>query len=172
LKTLKGISTRPTSDRVKEALFNIISGYVEDADVLDLYAGTGSLAIEALSRGARSAVLIDRSKESCNVIRDNLINTRLAGRAQVLNGEVLKLLHLLCNQGKKVDIIFMDPPYRKNYIKDTLQMVSDSDIIKNDGLVVAERDVQDIIPESQGKLMRWRDAIYGSTVLSFYRVQV
>ncbi|MGI6778723.1 MAG: 16S rRNA (guanine(966)-N(2))-methyltransferase RsmD [Acetivibrionales bacterium] len=170
LKTLKGLSTRPTSDKVKEALFNIVSQYVKGADVLDLFAGTGNLGIEALSRGASSAVLVDKSMECHNIIKQNLIHTKLMDRAEILTGDVIRVLLKLAGEGRSFDIVFMDPPYCKNFAKDTLQIVSDNGIIKNDGIVVIERDIKDEIPQEVGRLRLLRDGKYGNTVLSFYKI--
>jgi len=153
---------------VKESLFNIIAGYVEEAEVLDLYAGTGSLGIEALSRGAKSAVFVDKSIEAVRVIKYNLEYTKLSGKSEVIAGDVFKAINRLCSEGRSFDIIFMDPPYRKNYIKDTLQIVSDSGIIKDNGIAVAEREAEDEAAEVVGRLKLWKNARYGDTVLSFY----
>jgi 16S rRNA (guanine966-N2)-methyltransferase len=153
---------------VKESLFNIIAGCVEGAEVLDLYAGTGSLGIEALSRGAKRAVFVDKSSEAIKVIKDNLNHTKLLNNSEVITGDVLKAINRLCREGRSFDIIFMDPPYRKNYLKDTLQIVSDSGIIKDNGIAVAEREADDEAVEVLGRLKLWKNARYGNTVLSFY----
>lgn len=169
LKTIKGNSTRPTSDRVKESLFNIISGYILDSNVLDLFAGTGNLGIEALSRGAYSAVFVDLSVECFNIINENLVHTKLADRATVITGEAVNVLDRLKVQNKKFDIIFLDPPYNKNLIQETLKIIDKNDIISDNGIVIAEKDIADIIPEEQGTLKLIRNQKYGDTVLAFYK---
>lgn len=150
-------------------MFNIIAKYVDGADVLDLFAGTGSLAIEALSRGAKSAVFVDSNIECYRIIKQNLIHTKLIDRALVLTGDVFKTLYKLQRQGMKFDIIFMDPPYNKNFIEETLQIVSDNGIIKDDGIIVAERDANERIPKELGRLKLVRYVKYGNTALSFYK---
>ncbi|MCX7921263.1 MAG: 16S rRNA (guanine(966)-N(2))-methyltransferase RsmD [Clostridia bacterium] len=169
LKTVKGDVTRPTSDRVKESLFNIIAPYIAESDVLDLFAGTGNLAIEALSRGAKTAVLVDKSHESIMVIKENLAHTKMVDRATVLVGDVAVMIKKLYNEGKKFDIIFLDPPYNKNLVQSTLNHILENDIITDGGIIVAERDKDDDVPEEFGVLKLIRDQKYGDTVLSFYK---
>jgi 16S rRNA (guanine966-N2)-methyltransferase len=169
LKTIKGNNTRPTADRVKESLFNIITSYILDADVLDLFAGTGNLGIEALSRGAASAVFVDKSQECYNVIKDNLSHTKLEENAAVIAGDVFNTVDRLSKENKKFDIIFLDPPYNKNLIEETLKIIDKNDIINDNGIVITEKDIADIIPEEVGKLKLARNQKYGDTVLSFYK---
>lgn len=169
IKTIKGDSTRPTTDRVKESLFNIIAHYVADADVLDLYAGTGNLGIEALSRGANSAVFVDKSQECYTTIKENLIHTKLADKAKVFQIEAGNAVSKLSSEGRKFDIVFLDPPYSKNLIYETLNIIIKNDIIKSDSIIVAERDKDDDIPEELGPLKLVRNQKYGDTVLSFYK---
>ena len=114
LKTIKGITTRPTADRVKESLFNIISGLIPKARVLDVYAGTGSIGIEALSRGAEFAVFVDKSNECSRIIRENLVSTKLIDKASVITGDIFITLNKISKNNKKFDIIFLDPPYKKS----------------------------------------------------------
>lgn len=139
-----------------------------DADVLDLFAGTGSLGIEALSRGARSAVFVDRSPECFTVIKENLAHTKLASRASVMTGDALIIINRLIKEGRKFDIIFLDPPYNKNFLTETLNIIAVNDILNDDGIIIAERDVDDEIPEEVGQLKLVRNQKYGDTVLSFY----
>lgn len=170
LKTLKGDNTRPTSDRVKESLFNIISGYIAGSDVLDLYSGTGSLAIEALSRGANSAVLVDKSRECFSIIKENLMHTKLSDKAQVMNDDAQSALRKLTSAGRKFDLIFLDPPYRRNLVVEALDTIVKNDMLNESGIIVAERDTSDDIPHKIGDLTLVRDQKYGDTVLAFYRI--
>ncbi len=153
---------------MKESLFNIISQYIYDANVLDLFAGTGNLGIEALSRGARSAVFVDKSSECSSIIKDNLSHTKLIDKSQVFVGEVCNIIKKLGGNGKKFDIIFMDPPYSKNLIEETLNFIVNNDIIEHNGIVIVERYKDDEIPDSVGSLKLGRDQKYRETVLSFY----
>lgn len=150
-------------------MFNIIAGYVPEADVLDLFAGTGSLGIEALSRGARSAVFIDRSPECFSVIKENLAHTKFSDRAEVIMGNAMDLLDKLAGEGRSFDIIFLDPPYNKNFLAEALNIIGSSGIIRDNGIVAAERDVDDAVPEKAGQLRLVRNQKYGDTILSFYK---
>nr|WP_114297472.1 16S rRNA (guanine(966)-N(2))-methyltransferase RsmD [Anaerobacterium chartisolvens] len=169
LKAPRGVSTRPTSDRVKESLFNIISHSIYASEVLDLFAGTGNLGIEALSRGADSAVFIDRSQECFSIINENLRHTKLEDKASVMVGDVFACLKRLSSQGRKFDIVFLDPPYNKNLIEETLTFIVQNDIIRDNSIIIAERDIDDIIPQSIEAIKLAREERYGDTVLSFYR---
>jgi len=167
---LKSNKTRPTSDKVKGALFSIITGYVEEAEVLDLFAGTGSLGIEALSRGAKVATFVDRSEECINIIKENLIHTKLLEKAIIIRGnvsDVLKKLHL---QGKSFDLIFMDPPYNKGLIVETLQQIEAYNLIKSGGFIIAEKSIGDEVPERIGKLVLVSEHKYGDTALMRFKV--
>lgn len=169
MKTVKGNTTRPTSDRVKESLFNIIAEYINDAEVLDLFAGTGNLGIEALSRGAKRATFVDKSRECAGIISENLTHTKLSDKAKIITDEVINAISRLSKDGTKFDIIFLDPPYNKNLIEETLKFIIKDDIIKNNGIIVAERDVEDKIPEAVESLVLVSDRKYGDTIMSFYR---
>lgn len=169
LKTLKGYVARPTSDKVKESLFNIIVEYLADAYVLDLFAGTGNLGIEALSRGARKAVFVDKSEKATDVIRENLVSTKLIDRGVIIKGEVLKVLYNLSKEGEKFDIIFLDPPYNKGLLEETLKIIEKEDILAEGGIIAAERSSGENIPQKIGNLELISDRRYGNTALAFYK---
>ncbi|HEX2946459.1 MAG TPA: 16S rRNA (guanine(966)-N(2))-methyltransferase RsmD [Clostridia bacterium] len=168
LKTVKGTSTRPTSDKVKGALFNIIAGYLGGSEVLDIFAGTGSLGIEALSRGAEHAVFFDKSPESCSVIRDNLAHTKLAGRAEVYQTDFASGIERLFRDRRKFDIILLDPPYNKKFIQESLKLLTKNDIMKDEGMVVAEHSISDALPEAFEGLKAVDTRKYGDTMLTIY----
>lgn len=149
---MKSYVARPTSDRVKESLFNIILGYIPDAYVLDLYAGTGSLGIEALSRGAKLAVFVDRSEKSKRIIKENLINTKLTDKGLVVKGEVFNVLNGISKKGEKFDIIFLDPPYNKGLTEETLKIISKEEMLKATGIISAEIATNENIPLEMGML--------------------
>lgn len=116
LKTPKGLTTRPTSGRMRETFFNICQGYIEGADFLDLFAGSGAMGLEALSRGARSATFVDSDKSSCQCIRQNIDALKIESHVLVLCGDVFHWLEKLAKQGKQFDIIYADPPYETKVI--------------------------------------------------------
>jgi 16S rRNA (guanine966-N2)-methyltransferase len=168
LKTITGRTTRPTSDRVKESLFNIIAGYLDSAAVLDVFAGTGSLGIEALSRGAEKAVFFDKSTECCDLIKENLAHTKLAEKAEVYATDFVAGIERMYSQGRKFDLILLDPPYNKNFIQDTLKILKNNDIIRDDGIIVAEHSLSDSLPDVSGRLEAIDSRKYGDTVLTIY----
>lgn len=164
--------TRPTSDKVKGSIFNIIASIVFDSDVLDLFAGTGNLGIEALSRGARSAVFVDKNRECSQIINENLTHTKLAHKAEVLVMDVCNALSKLSQKGNQFDIVFLDPPYAKGLVDDTLACIASVDVIKPDTLIVAEHDAEDVVSEYIGTFKNFRQQKYGDTIISFYRQEV
>ena len=141
LKTIEGMDTRPTTDRIKETLFNMISEYLADSNFLDLFSGSGAIGIEALSRGAKYAVLVEQNPKAVACIRENLKATKLDGRADVLSTDVLSALRRL-NGMKKFDYIFMDPPYDKLLEKQVLEYLSECDLLSDDALIIVEASLE------------------------------
>ena len=137
LKSLEGDNTRPTLDRYKETLFNTIQTYVPDSYFIDVFAGTGSIGIEALSRGARKAVFIENNKKAVAVINENLEKTHLADKAEVIAGDAISSLMRLESKGA-ADVIFIDPPYNKGYEIQTLKLLQGSALTGEDTLIVVE----------------------------------
>ncbi|MBO7710452.1 MAG: 16S rRNA (guanine(966)-N(2))-methyltransferase RsmD [Lachnospiraceae bacterium] len=137
LKTVPGDTTRPTTDKIKETLFNIMQGDIPGSVFLDLFAGSGAIGIEALSRGAVQAVFVESDRRAVSCIRENLEHTKLDGQARVISGDVMRALRML--EGKQVfDIIFMDPPYDREYEKAVLEYLADSELAGEDTLIVVE----------------------------------
>lgn len=165
LRTLEGLSTRPTSDRVKEALFNIIQFQVEGRRVLDLFAGSGQLAIEAMSRGAAYAVLVDQSPEAVKVIKENLKKVKFDQQASVFQSDYLRFLS---TTREKFDIIFLDPPYAEKMLENALQKISEIDILTEGGIIVCERPRDKVMPAAVGDLICSRDYNYGKTAVNLY----
>lgn len=160
---------RPTTDRVKENLFNIIAPFVTDAYILDLFSGTGSLAIEALSRGAQKAVLADRDKDCLKIIEENIKASHFEGSAQILNLDFKEALNQLSGGNNKFDIIFLDPPYSKGLIDESLELIYNYKLVVEDGLIVAEKHIEDVVPDNVGLIKLVRKQKYGKTELCFYR---
>lgn len=137
LKTVEDMDTRPTTDRIKETLFNMISEYLADSDFLDLFSGSGAIGIEALSRGAAHASFVEQSKKAVACIRENLAHTKLVDRADVYETDVVNALSRM--EGRKVfDYIFMDPPYNQLLEKKVLEYLSTSMLLSEDGLIIVE----------------------------------
>jgi len=171
LKAPRGMETRPTSDRIKEALFNIIGSRIIDIKFLDLYAGTGAIGIEAISRGAKKAVFVDNNPHAVKIIKENLELTGLLDGAAVLTSDASKALEILKSEGYVFDIIFIDPPYRKVLVKPSLEKLDYCKLIVLGGLVIAESSKTDVMPDEVGHLKRFRQEKYGDTVLTFYQNQ-
>ena len=166
LKTPKGMSTRPTADRVKEALFSIIQFEIPAAKVLDLFGGTGQLGIEALSRDAKSAVFVDADREACALIRENLKRTKLDSQAKVICSDYTSFLRS-CNE--MYDIIFLDPPYSETFLENSLKMISEIDILQSGGIIVTERPAgKDLLCDFPG-FSRSKDYKYSKTILTIFR---
>jgi len=172
LKAPKNRSVRPTADRVKEALFNIIAADIEEAKVLDLFAGTGNLTIEALSRGAADAVLVDFSTGAAKMISENLARLGLARRATVITARVARALRGLARQRAGFDIIFLDPPYGQELVPQTLERIAREGILRDTGLVVAEHGVRDAVDEAYASLVLTDRRRYGDTMLSFFKLKI
>ena len=166
LKTPDGMATRPTADRVKEALFSIIQFDVPTAKVLDLFGGTGQLGIEALSRGAKSAVFVDAGEPACRLIKENLRRTKLEADATVIRSDYLQYLNH-CRE--KFDIIFLDPPYAEVFLENALNRIAEIDILETGGIIVAERPVGKDLPWDFEGFTRSKDYKYGKTLLTIYR---
>ena len=171
LNTLKGDATRPTMDKVKGAIFNIIAPRIEGAAVLDLFSGSGSLGIEALSRGANSAVFVDKSRKSTDIIKENLVHTKLINKGVVINKDVCEACNILAKDLTKFDIIFMDPPYNKNFVQKTLIFLDNSGILDRDGIIIVEHSKEDELPDVIGSFEGVRYKKYGITIISFYQLK-
>ena len=166
LKTPDGMATRPTADRVKEALFSIIQFDLPGAKVLDLFAGTGQLGIEAISRGAKSAVFIDEREDACRIIRENLRKTKFEEFSKVIRSDYMAYLK---RSGETFDIILLDPPYAEVFLENSLKMITEIDILQSGGIIVAERPLGKELPWDFDGFMRSRDYKYGNTLLTLYR---
>ena len=166
LKTPDGLQTRPTADRVKEALFSIIHFEIPGARVLDLFGGTGQLGIEALSRGAASAVFVDAGEPACRLIRENLKRTRFEREGKVIKSDYLAYL-TSCRE--QFDIILLDPPYAEVFLENALKKITEIDILQSGGIIVAERPLGKELPWEFDGYTRSRDYKYGKTLLTIYR---
>ena len=166
LKTPEGMQTRPTADRVKEALFSIINFDIPGAKVLDLFGGTGQLGIEALSRGADHAVFVDAREDACKIIRENLKRTKLEGQGRVVRSDYLDYLRRCKEQ---FDIIILDPPYAEVLLENALKCITEIDILRTGGIIVAERPLGKELPCTFEGYTRSKDYKYGQTLLTLYR---
>lgn len=164
LITREGMQVRPTPDRVKEAMFSILQFEIEDRRVLDLFAGSGQLGIEALSRGAREAVFVDSSTESVETVKKNLEITGLAEKARVENADYAGFLR---RATRPFDIAFLDPPYRTGLLQQALPAVAA--VMNAGGSILCENPLEEDMPEEAGSFLRVRSYRYGKIALSLYR---
>lgn len=165
LKELEGMETRPTTDRVKEGIFNIIQFDIEGRRVLDLFAGTGQLGIEALSRGAASAVFVDQRRDAAALTKDNLKITELSDRGQVVCGDAMAYL---AGVKGKFDLIFLDPPYAAKLWDNALAAISRFDILSNHGIIVCESPLEQEMPEMAPPYYLHRTYRYGKIKVTTY----
>lgn len=140
INTIDEVTTRPTLDRVRESLFNIIQNYVSNTYVLDIFAGSGALGIEALSRGAKQAVFCDINKDAVKIINENLMKTRLKENAIVYNMNYKKMIEKLSKNDFKFDIVFVDPPYKENLAVNSVKLIIQNNLLNENGIIIIETD--------------------------------
>jgi len=166
LKTPEGLLTRPTADKVKEACFSIINFDIPGAKVLDLFGGTGQLGIEALSRGAESAVFVDAREDACKLIRENLKRTKMEQQGRVIRSDYMDYLKR-CKE--KFNIIFLDPPYAEVFLENALNRITEIDILQSNGIIITERPLGKELPWEFEGYIRSKDYKYGKILLTIYR---
>lgn len=171
LKAVPGMGTRPTTDKVKEAIFSMIGPYFEGGMALDLYAGTGGLAIEALSRGMDKAVLIDQDRKAVETIRENIERSGFTARAEVYRNDAMKALSVMAKRGLKFDLVFLDPPYRLTNMDLVMLQLQEKQLLADGAIIVVEHDAKHTYEPQIGALARSRYSEYGDTAVSIYRHQ-
>ncbi len=159
---------RPLTDQAKEALFNILREKITNCYFLDLFAGSGAVGIEALSRGAEIAIFVELNRKAVQVIRENLENTGFSDRSEVYAVDVIRALNLLSRKQAKFDIIFLGAPYDSPALEKALIKLAETNLIKGNGIIIAEHRKQQRLNEEYGKLKSSRETRYGETVLTFY----
>ncbi|VJH72268.1 methyltransferase [Streptococcus pneumoniae] len=165
LKTLEGKTTRPTSDKVRGAIFNMIGPYFEGGRVLDLYAGSGGLSIEAVSRGMSSAVLVERDRKAQTIVAENIQMTKEIGKFQLLKMDAERALERVSGE---FDLVFLDPPYTKEQIVADIEKMAERELFSEDVMVVCETDKAVELPEEIACLGIWKEKIYGISKVTVY----
>lgn len=166
----EGRETRPTSDRVKEALFNILMNELPEASVLDLFAGSGNLSLEALSRGAAHCTMVDSSRESVRIIHKNTEMLKYQNLCEVYENDANSALDALSRRSIRFDIVFLDPPYHKDMIPACIEKISKYSLLEDGGVIAAEHDIRDELSERIGNFELYKRSVYGDTILSFYNM--
>lgn len=170
LFTLEGNNTRPTLDRVKESLFNIINFKIYDSVVLDLFSGSGAIGLEFASRGAKQVTLCDNSKKSTQIIKRNIEKTHLEEKVELYNCDYIELLQQ--NKNKKFNIIYLDPPYKTNYIMNAVRLLLEYNMLDEDGLIIAETDEPEKVDKflNETKITNFKKRKYGRAFLFFITI--
>jgi 16S rRNA (guanine(966)-N(2))-methyltransferase RsmD len=166
LKTPRGLAVRPTGDRVKESLFNILGSRVPDARVLDLFAGTGNLGLEALSRGANHTTFVEQSMVSISLIRENAVLTKLQDRITIVKANVLSAIGRL---GGQFDLIFCDPPYNKNLVSQVLTSIDQAAILADGAILIIEHSQHEGVEIALNQLQLVRSERFGETCIGFWK---
>lgn len=169
LKAPPGDTTRPVTDMIKEALFNVWNERLEGAAFLDLFAGSGSMGIEALSRGARSVIFIDNSAAAVGVIKDNLMNCKMTEGFEVYRNDVFRAINILQTRDSKFDLIYVDPPFTQEAIFDrVIKILDQAEILARNGIMVIRTFRKKSLPECLDHLFEYRKKEYGESVLHYY----
>ncbi len=166
LAALRGHSVRPTSDRIKESIFNILGKEIEGKVVLDLFAGTGNLGLEALSRGASQAIFVERARDALRMIQRNLLQCRFSDQAEVIPKEVNRAIGLLAARSASFDLILMDPPYEKGWVQRTLLKLNRHNIYHEGSILVIEHSRREPLPQRTGKWTVIKQRMIGDTMIS------
>lgn len=169
LKSLTGSNTRPTGDKLKETLFNLIGPYFQGGKVLDLYAGSGSLGIEAVSRGMEEAVLVDKSRTAQAVIDENIAMTKEDYKFEKIQAPADVALNQLANRNEKFTLVFLDPPYATQTIEEDIRKMLQGGLLNDVALIVCETDRHVELPDEIGELFVWQEKKYGKTKLTIYQ---
>lgn len=170
LKAVPGTNTRPTTDKVKEAIFSMIGPYFDGGIALDLFAGTGGLGIEAWSRGVERVIFVDKEKISLDVIRQNVKTAGAESAAEIYKNDAQRALKALAKRDLKFSIVFLDPPYRMTNMDEVMSELAEKDMLAADAVIVIEHDATHRYPEDAAGFEQIKSAKYGDTAVTIYRL--
>jgi 16S rRNA (guanine966-N2)-methyltransferase len=168
LRTVEGLGVRPTSDRLRETLFNILAPRIRDSRFLDICAGSGAVAMEAISRGAQQVAMIDNSRRACSIIEANLRALGIENEAAIINREATAALKQLAKESKEFDIVFFDPPYASDIYDRVMRLLDEQPLLSADAIIVVEHRVKSPPEDQYGKLRLYREVKQGESALAFY----
>ena len=171
IKAVPGSNTRPTTDKVKESIFNIIGPYFEGGLAIDLFAGSGSLGIEALSRGMDSCIFIEKDAKAIQTINENLKKCHLENQAEVYRAEASRAVKALEKREVKIDLLFLDPPYQRIELYNLAETMIQKGLLSSDAIIMCEHEKTVDLPETIDTFSLTRRETYGSTIISIYRMQ-
>ncbi len=171
LKAVPGQTTRPTTDKVKESIFNIIGPYFDGGQGLDLYAGSGGLGIEAISRGLDKVIFVDQNPKAVEVIQLNVAACRFEDKVEIYRNDAKRALKAISKRGVKFDVIFLDPPYAKQRLEEEITFIVENQLLLNEGIIVTEHDASLTLQQSIASTMCVRQEIYGDTGISIYKIR-
>ncbi|MCA1029951.1 16S rRNA (guanine(966)-N(2))-methyltransferase RsmD [Bacillus timonensis] len=168
LKSVPGTSTRPTTDKVKESIFNMIGPYFNGGIGLDLFAGSGGLGIEALSRGIEKVIFVDREQKAIQTIKTNLELCQFSHQVEVYRNVADRALKAIIKRDLKFHLIFLDPPYKQQQLKTLIEEIEKNMLLTEDGYIVTEHGSDVTLPAEIGKLQRTKHEVYGLTAITIY----
>ncbi|MFH2138965.1 MAG: 16S rRNA (guanine(966)-N(2))-methyltransferase RsmD [Candidatus Omnitrophota bacterium] len=171
LKIPKSKNVRPTSEKVRQAIFDVLGDFVQGKEVLDLFSGSGALGCEALSRGAKGVTFVENRRESVRIIRENLVSLKLDKKCTILAQDVLTVGGILAKKNKKFQVILADPPYRQDLAKKCLLEIVKYDILNAPTIIIIEHYKKDELPQQLGDIELWQLKKYGDTFVSFYQMR-
>ncbi|GKV67696.1 rRNA methyltransferase [Sporosarcina sp. NCCP-2716] len=169
LKTINGTATRPTSDKVKEALFSKLGGFFDGGTAVELFGGSGSLSLEALSRGAEEAWAFEKNPKACAVMEENAAKCHFTEELHIVRGDARSAAGRLKKEGVKADLLFLDPPYAKQEFYDIAQQFAENGLLSDQAVIVCEHDKQLELPRAFGEFTTDGPTVYGGSALSIYR---
>ncbi|QVY63169.1 16S rRNA (guanine(966)-N(2))-methyltransferase RsmD [Cytobacillus gottheilii] len=169
LKPVPGNTTRPTTDKVKEALFNIIGPYFEGGLCLDLFAGSGALGIEAISRGVDKVIFVDRERMAIQTIHDNLSSSGFTEQSEVYRNDAERALKAIIKRELVFDYIFLDPPYKKQQLVKLIELIDREALLAEDGTIICEHGSDVHLPEQIGSFVQYKHENYGMISISIYK---
>ena len=169
IKAVKGTNTRPTTDKVKESIFNIIGPYFEGGLALDLFGGCGNLGIESLSRGIERAIFVDRENIAIQTIKQNIKDLKLDERVEIYRNDAFKALKAIVKRELKFDLILLDPPYKGQRINELIEFIHEHELLSPGGIIMAECLKEDELHDSVGDIVVCKREVYGITAITIYR---
>jgi len=170
LKTVKGLSTRPTIDRVKEAVFNVLAHRIQEAKVLDLFGGTGNIGIEALSRGAQSVIYVEKDRKALKVLNANITDCRFEEKVKIFSIDAFKALKIFKEKEYTFNVVYLDPPYKLDILNDILKIIARETLLEINGIVVVETGKNTELKSNFDNLHKVKEDKYGDTKITYYQL--